>query len=41
MKAPDQIDYTVAELKLKAMGISIDKLNDTQEEYLANWAQGT
>ena len=41
MKAPDQIDYTVAELKLKAMGISIDTLNDTQEKYLANWEQGT
>ena len=41
MKAPDQIDNTVAKLKLKAMGITIDTITDTQEEYLANWSQGT
>ena len=41
MKAPDSIDDTVARLKLKAMGIEIDSLSDTQKSYLANWAQGT
>ena len=41
MKAPDKIDYNVARLKLKAMGITIDTLNQTQEDYLANWSQGT
>ena len=40
-KAPDEIDYTVASMKLKAMGIEIDSLTDKQKAYLANWQEGT
>ena len=40
-KAPDEIDYTVASMKLKAMGIEIDSLSDKQKAYMANWQEGT
>ena len=40
-KAPDDIDYTVANLKLDAMGIKIDSLSDRQKEYMSNWQEGT
>jgi adenosylhomocysteinase len=40
-KAPDEIDYTVATMKLKAMGIEIDSLTDKQKAYMANWQEGT
>ncbi|MBQ6099568.1 MAG: adenosylhomocysteinase [Methanobrevibacter sp.] len=40
-KAPDEIDYTVASMKLKAMGIEIDSLTDKQKAYMANWQEGT
>ena len=40
-KAPDDIDYTVANLKLNAMGIKIDSLSDHQKEYMSNWQEGT
>ena len=40
-KAPDEIDYNVASMKLKAMGIEIDSLTDKQKAYLANWQEGT
>lgn len=39
--APDEIDYNVASLKLKAMGIEIDTLTDRQKEYMSNWQEGT
>ncbi len=34
---PPEIDSKVAELKLKALGIEIDKLTPEQEEYLRRW----
>ena len=36
-KTPDETDISVAELKLKAMGINIDHLSTRQVEYLENW----
>ncbi len=41
IKAPDEIDYTVASMKLDAMGIEIDSLTDKQKAYMANWQEGT
>ncbi|MDR2623826.1 MAG: adenosylhomocysteinase [Methanobrevibacter sp.] len=41
MKAPDELDYEIAELKLKAMDIEIDSLSDRQKLYLADWQEGT
>lgn len=40
-KAPDGIDYEVANLKLKAMDIEIDTLSDRQKEYMCSWKEGT
>ena len=40
-KAPDEIDYNVASMKLDAMGIEIDSLTDKQKTYMANWQEGT
>jgi adenosylhomocysteinase len=38
---PLQIDQSVARLKLRSLGITIDRLTREQEEYLASWSEGT
>jgi adenosylhomocysteinase len=38
---PREIDEKVSELKLKALGISVDELTDEQRKYLATWEMGT
>ncbi len=38
---PAEIDAEIASIKLKAMGVKIDKLTKEQEEYLASWEMGT
>ncbi|MCH9024917.1 MAG: adenosylhomocysteinase [candidate division Zixibacteria bacterium] len=38
---PEKIDAKIAALKLKSMGISIDKLTPEQVKYLASWEMGT
>ena len=38
---PQQIEETVATLKLKSMNISIDKLTPEQKKYLESWEMGT
>ncbi|HJX02961.1 MAG TPA: adenosylhomocysteinase [Dehalococcoidia bacterium] len=38
---PDEIDKMIGVLKLKAMGISIDKLTKQQQKYLRSWESGT
>jgi len=38
---PKEIDIKVASLKLKTMGINIDRMNEEQREYLSNWKHGT
>ena len=38
---PEAIDKEIARLKLKAMGVRIDKLTREQKEYLASWNEGT
>ena len=38
---PSEVENTVANLKLKAMGIKIDSLSPEQKHYLASWAAGT
>jgi len=40
-QVPREIDETVANLKLRAMGIEIDKLTEEQRRYLATWEAGT
>jgi adenosylhomocysteinase len=38
---PDAIDRRIAELKLQALGITVDTLTEKQQEYLASWESGT
>ncbi|MFA5308327.1 MAG: adenosylhomocysteinase [Dehalococcoidales bacterium] len=38
---PEDIDKEVARLKLKAMGVAIDKLTAEQKKYLTSWNEGT
>jgi adenosylhomocysteinase len=38
---PAEIDRSVARLKLKSLGITIDRLTREQEAYLASWSEGT
>lgn len=38
---PEKIDQKIAALKLKSMGIRIDKLTSEQKEYLSSWNMGT
>jgi adenosylhomocysteinase len=38
---PEEIDQHIAELKLHALGITVDALTEKQQEYLASWESGT
>lgn len=38
---PDDIDLTIADLKLQAMGVDIDVLTPAQVAYLSSWQEGT
>ncbi len=38
---PAKIDKEIAQLKLKSLGVAIDKLTPEQEKYLASWQEGT
>jgi adenosylhomocysteinase len=38
---PEEIDRRIAELKLHALGITVDTLTEKQREYLASWESGT
>jgi adenosylhomocysteinase len=38
---PKKIDEKIASIKLKAMGITIDKLTAEQKKYLSSWEMGT
>ncbi|HEX9868048.1 MAG TPA: adenosylhomocysteinase [Candidatus Tectomicrobia bacterium] len=38
---PEEIDRCIAEIKLHALGITVDTLTEKQQEYLASWESGT
>ncbi len=38
---PHELDTRIANLKLKALGISIDKLTPDQKKYMGSWEEGT
>jgi adenosylhomocysteinase len=40
-RLPKKLDQEVAQLKLNAMGIKIDKLTKEQKHYLTSWEEGT
>jgi len=41
IQLPQDIDNKIAELQLKALGISFDKLTEQQKKYLESWEEGT
>jgi adenosylhomocysteinase len=40
-EVPQEIDVEVANLKLAALGLSIDTMSKEQEKYLCSWDIGT
>ncbi|MCI0531769.1 MAG: adenosylhomocysteinase, partial [candidate division Zixibacteria bacterium] len=38
---PEELDRRIAQLKLEAMKVRIDKLTPEQKKYLASWELGT
>jgi len=40
-RVPEEIDKFVASLKLKSIGVEIDKLTEEQKKYLSAWEAGT
>ena len=40
-KLPEEIDRQIATLKLKSLGVAIDRLTPQQEKYLTSWESGT
>jgi len=40
-KLPAEIDEQIAYLKLKTMGIKIDRLTPRQKRYISSWQEGT
>jgi len=38
---PKNVDKQVGKLKLRALGINIDKLTKEQKAYLSGWEMGT
>ncbi len=40
-KLPEELDYNIAELKLKSLGVEIDYLTEEQKAYLRSWKEGT
>jgi adenosylhomocysteinase len=40
-RVPEQIDREIARLKLRSMGILVDRLTAEQKHYLASWQEGT
>ena len=40
-KVPDEIDETIAEMKLSSIGVKVDILTAEQEKYLNSWEIGT
>jgi len=38
---PERIDKEIARMKLKTLGVKIDRLTAEQKEYLAGWQEGT
>ncbi len=41
IQLPEEIDNTIAKLKLEAYGIKIDELDEEQIKYLNSWEEGT
>ena len=41
IQLPEEIDNTIAELKLEAYGVKIDELDEEQIKYLNSWEEGT
>jgi adenosylhomocysteinase len=40
-KVPEDLDKGIAEVKLRTLGIKIDKLTPEQAAYISSWQHGT
>ncbi|MFC1962681.1 adenosylhomocysteinase, partial [Chloroflexota bacterium] len=38
---PEKIDREIARLKLRSLGLAIDRLTKEQRQYLSSWEHGT
>jgi adenosylhomocysteinase len=38
---PEDLDASIAKLKLRAIGVAIDELTEEQQTYLNSWTMGT
>jgi adenosylhomocysteinase len=38
---PEELDREIAALKLKSMGVEVDRLSAEQKRYAASWQSGT
>jgi len=41
LKVPAEIEQSICRLKLKTMGVAIDRMTDAQERYVQSWEEGT
>jgi adenosylhomocysteinase len=41
MDVPEEVEQSIARLKLRTMGVGIDTLTALQRRYLAEWREGT
>ena len=41
IQLPEEIDNTIAKLKLESYGVEIDQLDEEQIKYLNSWEEGT
>lgn len=41
IKLPEEVDYTIAELQLEAMGVEFDRMTKEQKKYMESWEEGT
>jgi adenosylhomocysteinase len=38
---PEDLDASIAKLKLEAIGVAVDELTEEQQTYLNSWTMGT
>jgi adenosylhomocysteinase len=38
---PEELDASIAKLKLQSIGVEIDELTEEQRTYLSSWTMGT
>ena len=41
LNVPTDIEQSICQLKLKTMGLPIDRMTDEQQKYVQSWEEGT